>query len=90
MSGKGSDHGRVISLLQRSADVNIQTVGSMLHQLHDTRKSADYDVGRVKLRGGSFNPLRSQMAVLMATKIIEEVAKAEKADRRLFIPSGVI
>ena len=87
MAFSGADHARVASLLKRSSDAQVATAGSLLEQLHEDRKRADYDVGVRTVK--AFTVPQAQMAVLLAKGVIDEVNRAMKKDKRLFIPPGV-
>jgi hypothetical protein len=86
LSGGPSAHRDVSSLLKRSRDPDIRTCGSLLEQLFNTRKSADYDVGSKAPRDGAFTPLKSQFAIGVAHAIITAVQKLQATDPRLAIP----
>jgi hypothetical protein len=82
----GDAHGHVVNLLKGSDNADIQALGSLLDQLRATRKSADYQVGAVRLSGSPFDRRRTDVAVLQAETIIEEALEAAKSNKRLFIP----
>lgn len=83
------DHRLIISILKQSADGDVAAAAGLLDQLRDTRNSADYEVGRVPVKGTPFTTKRSQTSVLLATSVIEEIERAVKRDKRLSIPPTV-
>lgn len=86
----GKDHARVPSLLNKAKISDVQLAASLLQQLHDHRKSADYDVGlKLPPAGEVFDDARAQTAVLLANTVIDEIDKARAADKRLSIPVEV-
>jgi hypothetical protein len=85
----GTAHGKVISLLKRSLDPDVQSAGSNLDQLRETRNSADYDTGSVPVRAGPFIPLTAQLAIARSSVIIDTMGKRLSKDPRVGIPPGV-
>lgn len=88
ISYNSTDHGRVVSLLKQSTDVDVQTAGSLIEQLHVTRKSADYDVGN-RTPATPFVRLTSQLAVVQADSIITTTRAKQATNARLDIPASV-
>lgn len=80
-----SGHGTVIQLLKKSSNPDVKAAGGVLDQLRITRNSADYEVGKIKLRGKAFVPYRVQVAVASASVVISAVRKARKADPKMGI-----
>jgi uncharacterized protein (UPF0332 family) len=89
MSQSGDDHRRIVQLMKNSTDVEVATAGSLLDSLRTTRNSADYEVGRVPVRGTPFTSKRSQVALLQAHGIIAALEGAARNDNRLSIPAAI-
>lgn len=87
--GGDGDHRRVIDLLKASTDVDLAGTAMLLDQLRTTRNSADYDVGRVPVRGVPFSKDRSNKAILYGHQVIADVQRVAQTDPRLFIPPTV-
>ena len=83
----GSAHGRVVELLKRrSINVQVQVAGGLIETLRTSRNSADYQVGRIALRGAPFDRRRLGIAIARANAVIDSLAKEARADPRLGIP----
>ena len=83
----GTAHREVIELLKtKSSSLEVQSVGSALDALHVTRKSADYEMGKIPLRGQPFDSRRANVALAQATVMIATLQEQFKNDKRLGIP----
>ena len=82
----GEGHGRVIALLKSSGDAGIRSAGSLLDQLREMRKNADYYLGVLNGKGGPFVKGKATTANIFANAIADEIDKMQPRDKRLGVP----
>lgn len=76
VSSTGDAHREVVDWLKRSTDKDVMQCGSALGQLQSIRKSADYDVAGVPLRGKAFGKFETSKHVAKAQSIITTLRSA--------------